>query len=440
MQGDIIGKEFLSRSGHRFIVKSQKGLTNSRHKLFECYFPETGYTNFATKQKVKNGSVYCGKLKTRLSKSKVVEIKTGKEVDIEQLSIARDLSIKFNNLYSQIETSDLYEHLSKLPNFDKLLVGEGAVHFNFFDRSTKKPCLKNVWIVPLEFKKKKYDRLIYKSDGVVGMSYRFLAEKYGVSGRSIATWIKKGVPVKRTEVDISIVDFGSQEAVDFLSEKYPGWSWDRDDVLEHPTVKIVESDDKVETQSKLVYALKRRWKMMMARCYNPNATHYQSYGGSGVTVCDRWHNVENFVEDCLKFPNVEKVEKENYQIDKDIFSQGTNRIYCPEQCNFVPAEVNLFYSHARKSYLLDGVFYATRPMVAEHFGITSPSIEEWFNGVHKPHQKHNFGKLEEVSPYSQKTREYWQNKFPNWIPPKSFCEEGELFIFTGRFVEPKNPL
>jgi hypothetical protein len=27
---------------------------------------------------------------------------------------------------------------------------------------------------------------------------------------------------------------------------------------------------------------------MMQRCYNPNAGHYHRYGGTGITVCDRW--------------------------------------------------------------------------------------------------------------------------------------------------------
>ena len=32
----------------------------------------------------------------------------------------------------------------------------------------------------------------------------------------------------------------------------------------------------------------RSWKMMKARCCNPNATGYHRYGGRGITVCERW--------------------------------------------------------------------------------------------------------------------------------------------------------
>jgi len=36
---------------------------------------------------------------------------------------------------------------------------------------------------------------------------------------------------------------------------------------------------------------------MKQRCSNPNHRHYKSYGGKGVTVCERWNTFRNFVED-----------------------------------------------------------------------------------------------------------------------------------------------
>src|SRR5262245_13970977 len=30
------------------------------------------------------------------------------------------------------------------------------------------------------------------------------------------------------------------------------------------------------------------WTRIKARCYDPNASSYQNYGGRGITVCDRW--------------------------------------------------------------------------------------------------------------------------------------------------------
>jgi hypothetical protein len=39
------------------------------------------------------------------------------------------------------------------------------------------------------------------------------------------------------------------------------------------------------------------WIAIKQRCYNPNTPHYRNYGGRGITVCDRWLEFENFLED-----------------------------------------------------------------------------------------------------------------------------------------------
>jgi len=41
----------------------------------------------------------------------------------------------------------------------------------------------------------------------------------------------------------------------------------------------------------------RSWKSMMARCYNERTTGYKQYGGRGITVCERWHEFNNFLTD-----------------------------------------------------------------------------------------------------------------------------------------------
>ena len=41
------------------------------------------------------------------------------------------------------------------------------------------------------------------------------------------------------------------------------------------------------------------WKKMMFRCNNPEAPDYPNYGGRGIEVCERWHDVRNFCTDMV---------------------------------------------------------------------------------------------------------------------------------------------
>jgi hypothetical protein len=44
------------------------------------------------------------------------------------------------------------------------------------------------------------------------------------------------------------------------------------------------------------------WKAMRARCNNPNAQFYYSYGARGVRVCERWDSFAAFLEDMGERP------------------------------------------------------------------------------------------------------------------------------------------
>lgn len=80
------------------------------------------------------------------------------------------------------------------------------------------------------------------------------------------------------------------------------------------------------------------WNGMMYRCYKPYHSHYKYYGAKGVTVCERWHEFENFVDDINnKMENGHLLYNRKYQLDKD--KNGGN-IYSPENCVVTLAEVN----------------------------------------------------------------------------------------------------
>lgn len=39
------------------------------------------------------------------------------------------------------------------------------------------------------------------------------------------------------------------------------------------------------------------WLHMLSRCEDPKNKHFKYYGGRGISVCDRWHKLENFLAD-----------------------------------------------------------------------------------------------------------------------------------------------
>lgn len=56
------------------------------------------------------------------------------------------------------------------------------------------------------------------------------------------------------------------------------------------------------------------WHGMLKRCYNTASTGYHKYGARGITVCERWHSIENFVADMGERPSqkhsIERIDNE----------------------------------------------------------------------------------------------------------------------------------
>lgn len=44
------------------------------------------------------------------------------------------------------------------------------------------------------------------------------------------------------------------------------------------------------------------WAAMMQRCFNPNHEKFPTYGGRGITVCNRWRDFTNFLADMGERP------------------------------------------------------------------------------------------------------------------------------------------
>ena len=63
----------------------------------------------------------------------------------------------------------------------------------------------------------------------------------------------------------------------------------------------------------------RIWSGMIDRCYNKKNKAYKYYGERGITVCDRWHKFDNFLQDMGESPqnlSIERIDNEKgYSIE-----------------------------------------------------------------------------------------------------------------------------
>lgn len=68
-------------------------------------------------------------------------------------------------------------------------------------------------------------------------------------------------------------------------------------------------------------ALHHRWRTMLDRCSNPNATQYKDYGGRGLSVCKEWHDFAKFFADMGHPPRGGTIERKD-----------NDGIYCKDNC------------------------------------------------------------------------------------------------------------
>lgn len=111
-------------------------------------------------------------------------------------------------------------------------------------------------------------------------------------------------------------------------------------------------------------AIGRVWRNMMNRCYRPATAFYENYGGRGIGVCDRWHDLRLFAEDMLP----------TYQPHLTIERIDSDSDYCPENCRWANRQEQ---SRNRRSNIrveIDGVTKCLTEW-AEDFGIRPKTVQ-----------------------------------------------------------------
>lgn len=106
------------------------------------------------------------------------------------------------------------------------------------------------------------------------------------------------------------------------------------------------------------------WKSIKYRCYCKTSRDYKNYGGRGIVMCDEWKDdFQSFYEWAIG--NGYKEDK----TDKGINILTIDRIdvngnYCPENCRFVPNEVQ---AKNKRNSILEKDRYRICPVCGKRF-------------------------------------------------------------------------
>jgi hypothetical protein len=86
-----------------------------------------------------------------------------------------------------------------------------------------------------------------------------------------------------------------------------------------------------------------KWYSILSRCYDKNSKAYKNYGEKNIVFSNSWLDFWNFANDARLVKGWSEVEfvKGNLELDKDILSDGIDRIYSKDKCIWVTHSENI---------------------------------------------------------------------------------------------------
>lgn len=183
-----------------------------------------------------------------------------------------------------------------------------------------------------------------------------------------------------TEVNIAGQKFGRLTAIkrDFNSKKYSKWVFKCDcgKVLSAGKQGVVtgaqlscgcyvreQKAKQNRTHGLSKHPLYRTWNGMVQRCAFEHSKDYPYYGGRGVTVCERWLDVSNFIEDMGEKP-------ENSTLDRIDNTKG----YSPDNCRWATPLAQGNNKRNNREIKVGGMKFNTLAAAARYFDMPESTL------------------------------------------------------------------
>ena len=139
----------------------------------------------------------------------------------------------------------------------------------------------------------------------------------------------------------------------------------------------------------------KTWTDMIRRCTNHKATGYKNYGARGITVCDEWLDVTNFVAWCEEtYPNIK-----GYSLDRIDNDKG----YSPDNCRWTDATTQNINQRIKKNNTSGfvGIYWNNKN-------------NNWRTCIHLNKVRYNIGSFKTIEEAVQARDNYIiENKFPH---------------------------